>query len=41
MENILPERIPEVLFSSSDSMVSRQISKLQKAGKIRKIAPRD
>lgn len=40
MENILPIYLQEVVFSSSDPSVSRQISKLEKAGKLRKIAPR-
>ena len=40
MENILPIHFQEVVFSSSDSKFSKQISRLQKAGKIRKIAAR-
>jgi hypothetical protein len=40
MENILPIHLQEIIFSSSDKAVSKQISKLEKAGKIRKIAPR-
>lgn len=40
MENILPEHLQEVIFSSSQSQKSNQISKLEKAGKLRKIAPR-
>ena len=40
MENILPIHLQEVIFSSSDSKLSKQISNLQKAGKIRKIAAR-
>ncbi len=40
MENILPIHLQEVIFSSSDIKISRQISKLEKAGKLRKIAPR-
>lgn len=39
MENIL-QNLPEILFSSSDSAVSKQLSKLEKLGRIRKIAPR-
>ncbi len=40
MENILPIHLQEVIFSSSDPSVSNQISKLEKAGKLRKIAAR-
>jgi hypothetical protein len=40
MENILPQHLQEVVFSSSDSKLSKQISKLEKGGKLRKIAPR-
>lgn len=40
MENILPIHLQEVIFSSSLSQISKQISKLEKAGKLRKIAPR-
>lgn len=40
MENILPIHLQEVIFSSSLPQVSKQISKLEKAGKLRKIAPR-
>jgi len=40
MENILPIHLQEVVFSSSDSKYSKQISKLEKAGKLRKIASR-
>ncbi len=40
MEKILPIHLQEVVFSSSDSQVSKQISSLEKAGKLRKIAPR-
>lgn len=40
MENILPIHLQEVVFGSSDKKRSRQISNLEKAGKIRKIAPR-
>lgn len=40
MESILPLHLQEVIFSSSDSQVSKQISKLAKAEKLRKIAPR-
>ncbi len=40
MEKILPAQFGEVVFSSSDPALSRQISKLAKTGKLRKIAPR-
>lgn len=40
MENSLPIHLQEIIYGSSDSVVSRQISKLEKEGKIRKIAPR-
>jgi hypothetical protein len=40
MENILPIHLQEVIFSSSDKLVSKQLSKLEKAGKIRKITAR-
>ena len=40
MENILPIHLQEVIFSSSDPKLSKQISKLEKAGKLRKIASR-
>lgn len=40
MENILPIHLQEIVFSSSDPRVSKQISKLEKTGKLRKIAPR-
>jgi hypothetical protein len=40
MENILPIHLQEVIFSSSVKLVNKQLSKLEKAGKIRKIADR-
>ena len=40
MENIIPMQLQEVVFSSSDPRYSKQISKLEKGGKLRKIAPR-
>jgi hypothetical protein len=40
VENILPIHLQEVVFSSSDSSYSRQISQLEKERKLRKIAPR-
>lgn len=40
MENILPVHLQEVVLSSSDPRISVQISKLEKEGKLKKIAPR-
>jgi fido (protein-threonine AMPylation protein) len=40
MENILPSHFQEVVFSSSDPRLSKQISRLEKAGKLRKISSR-
>lgn len=40
MENNLPLHFQEVIFGSSDASISKQISKLEKTGIIRKIAPR-
>jgi len=40
MENILPVHLQEIIFSSSDQKISKQTSKLEKNGKIRKIAQR-
>lgn len=40
MENILPIHLQEIIFGSSLSRISKQISRLEKEGKIRKIAPR-
>lgn len=40
MENILPIHLQDVIFSSSDPKISKQISRLEKSGKIRKIAQR-
>jgi hypothetical protein len=40
MEKNLPIHLQEIIFSSSESAVSKQISKLLKDGKIRKLAPR-
>jgi Fic family protein len=40
MENILPIHLQEIIFGSSDPKISKQISKLQKNEKIRKIAQR-
>jgi hypothetical protein len=40
MEKNLPIHLQEVIFSTSDKKLSKQISKLEKQGMIRKIAPR-
>src|SRR5665647_3370995 len=40
MENILPIHLQEIIFGSSYPKISKQISRLEKGGKIRKIAPR-
>ncbi len=40
MENNSPIHLQEVIFGSSDSSISKKISKLEKEGIIRKIAPR-
>jgi hypothetical protein len=40
LENILPIHLQEIIFNSSDQKISKQISKLEKTGKIRKIAQR-
>lgn len=40
MENFLPIHLQEVIFGSSDKKISKEISKLEKEGKIRKIAQR-
>lgn len=40
MENIIPIHLQEIIFSSSESKVSKLISKLESEQKIRKIAPR-
>ena len=40
MEKINLSHVQEVLFSSSDQRVSRQVSKLERQGRIRKVAPR-
>ncbi|HET9057370.1 MAG TPA: Fic family protein [Chitinophagaceae bacterium] len=37
---VLPIHLQEVVFSSSDPKYSKQISRLEKAGKLRKISPR-
>lgn len=40
MENILPIHLQEIIFSSSDPKLSRKIKALEKANKVRRIAPR-
>lgn len=40
MERNIPLHLQPVIFGSSDQSLSKQISKLEKEGKIRKIAPR-
>src|ERR1035437_2491843 len=40
LENIIPVHLQEIVFGSSDPKIRRQISKLEKEGQIRKIAPR-
>lgn len=40
MEKKLPLHLQEVIFGSSDSNISKQISKLEKGGQLKKIAPR-
>jgi len=40
MEKNIPIHLQEMIFGSSDSSISRQIAKLEKAGTIIKIAPR-
>lgn len=40
MENILPIHLQEIIFSSSDPKISKQISKLEKEGRLVKIAAR-
>ncbi|MFD2101294.1 Fic family protein [Flagellimonas iocasae] len=40
MEKNIPIHLQEIIFSSSDKALSKQISKLEKEGIIRKIAPR-
>lgn len=40
MENNVPIHLQEIVFGSSDSRISKKISKLEKEGKLRKLAPR-
>lgn len=40
MENNIPIHLQEVIFTSSDTAISRQLGKLEQTGQIKKIAPR-
>ncbi len=40
MAKKLPDALPEVVFSSSDSGISKSVARAVKAGKLKKIAPR-
>ena len=40
MENNIPIHLQEIIFATSDSRLNRQLGKLEKEDKIRKIAPR-
>ncbi len=40
MEKNLPLHLQEIIYGSSDVTISKQVSKLEKSGNIRKIAPR-
>ena len=40
MEKYLPLHLQEIIFGSSDSSISKKISKLEREGKLRKLAPR-
>lgn len=40
MENNIPIHLQEIIFATSDSALNRQLSKLEKEGHIKKIAPR-
>jgi hypothetical protein len=40
MDKSVPLHLQEIIFSSSDSTISRSISKLEKDGQLRKIAPK-
>jgi hypothetical protein len=40
MEKDLPNPLPEIIFSSSDSKLSKQISQLEAQGKLRRLARR-
>ena len=40
MENFIPTHLQEIIYSSSDKKVRKQIALLENTGKIKKIAPR-
>ena len=40
MENNIPIHLQEIIFATSDNALNRQLSKLEKEGQIKKIAPR-
>ncbi|MDO9180859.1 MAG: Fic family protein [Bacteriovorax sp.] len=40
MENFVPTHLQEIIYSSSDKKVRKQIAMLERTGKIKKIAPR-
>ncbi|MHB1107932.1 MAG: Fic family protein, partial [Lutibacter sp.] len=40
MENFVPTHLQEIIYSSSDKKVRKQIAMLESTGKIKKIAPR-
>lgn len=40
MENSIPIHLQEVIFTSNDAALNKQLSKLENAGQIKKIAPR-
>jgi len=40
MENNIPIHLQEIIFATSDTVLNRQLSKLEKKGQIKKIAPR-
>lgn len=40
MENSIPIHLQEIIFATSDSALNKQLSKLEKEGQIKKIAPR-
>lgn len=40
MENLVPTHLQEIIYSSSDKKVRKQIAMLESTGKIKKIAPR-
>jgi hypothetical protein len=40
MENLAPIHLQEIIFSSSDKKIRKQIALLENTGKIKKIAPR-